>query len=64
LTVARRKDGAFEIDADSGRILKLVNTNALQYAPSISADRLELYFTRASQLSAVAHHGGDETVCG
>ena len=37
---------------DSAAIMKNINTAALQYAPSISADGLELYFTRASQLMA------------
>lgn len=49
LIVARRNDGAFRIDPDSDRIMKNVNTDALEYAPSISADGRELYFTRASQ---------------
>jgi hypothetical protein len=52
LIVARLKDGAFSIDPDSDRIMKNVNTDALEYAPSISADGRELYFTRASQLIA------------
>jgi hypothetical protein len=32
--------------------MKNINTTALQYAPAISDDGLELYFTRASQLTA------------
>ncbi len=50
LLVARLETGAFRIGADSERILKNVNTDALEYAPALSADGLELYFTRASQL--------------
>ena len=33
------------------RIMKNINTGDLEYAPAISADGLELYFTRASQTS-------------
>jgi WD40-like Beta Propeller Repeat len=49
LLVARLKGGAFRIEADSDRITRNINTGALNYAPCISADGLELYFTRASQ---------------
>ena len=52
LMVAKLKDGVFGIDPDSAQIMKNLNTGALQYAPSISADGRELYFTRASQLKA------------
>lgn len=52
LMVARLKDGAFSIDANSDRIMKSINTDALEYAPAVSADGLELYFTRASLLMA------------
>jgi hypothetical protein len=58
LMVARLKDGAFSIDPDSDRIMKNVNTAALEYAPSISADGRELYFTRASQLMAGSKAAG------
>ena len=34
--------------------LHLINTANLEYAPSISTDQLELYFTRATSLA-----GGD-----
>ena len=50
LIVARLKDGAFRIDPDSASIMKNINSSSLQYAPSISANGLELYFSRASQL--------------
>jgi hypothetical protein len=53
LLIARLKDGAFSIHPESARIMKNINTGALQYAPAISADGLELYFTRASQLTGV-----------
>jgi len=52
LMVARLKGGVFRIDPDSGRIMKNINTEALEYAPAVSADERELYFTRASQLMA------------
>jgi hypothetical protein len=51
LLVARLKGGKFSIDPDSTRIMKNINTGDLQYAPAISADGLELYFTRARQTS-------------
>lgn len=49
LIFATLSDGAFHIAPDTAAIMRNVNTNALQYAPCISADGLELYFTRASQ---------------
>jgi len=58
LMVARQKDGVFRMDSDSAKIMKNINTGALQYAPAISADGLELYFTRASQLMAGADAPG------
>lgn len=53
LLLATRKDGAFHIDPDGPRILNNIATPALQYAPCISADGLELYFTRASQPTSI-----------
>ena len=58
LMIARLPEGAFHLDPDSAAIMKNVNTSALQYAPCISADGLELYFTRASQLMAGADAPG------
>ena len=58
LMVARMKDGTFSIDPDSARIMKNINSGALQYAPAISADGRELFFTRASQLMAGADAPG------
>jgi len=49
LLVARLDGGNFSIDPESARIMKNINTGDLQYAPAISADGLELYFTRASR---------------
>jgi hypothetical protein len=47
LMVAHLHDGAFEMDPQSRAIMKNINTNQLEYAPAISADGRELYFTRA-----------------
>ena len=49
LVVARLNNAVFSIDPDGERIMKNVNTVALEYAPAISASGRELYFTRASQ---------------
>ena len=51
LLIARLKGGVFSVDPDSTRILKNINTGDLQYAPAISADGLELFFTRATRTS-------------
>lgn len=48
LMVARLKNGAFSIDPDGARIMQKINTGGLVYAPAVSANGLELYFTRAS----------------
>lgn len=46
--VLARKDGSrFERFKESDRIFAAVNTEALEYAPAMSRDGLELYFTRA-----------------
>ncbi len=44
--IANENNGVFEVDPDSRKLFAEVNTNALEYAPSISTDNLELYFTR------------------
>lgn len=46
LAIAVRRSGRFERLADGPELLANVNTDALEYAPSISADGLELFFTR------------------
>jgi type II secretory pathway pseudopilin PulG len=46
LVMARRRGARFERLSDSGRLLRQVNTKALEYAPATSADGLELFFTR------------------
>ncbi len=47
--VAVRDGSGFHRQADSAAILKNINSPALEYAPAISADQLDLYFTRASR---------------
>ena len=47
LMVAHARDGNFEMDPQSRAIMKTINTSQLEYAPAISADGRELYFTRA-----------------
>lgn len=49
LMTARSHNGVFTIDPNGASILKNINTGALNYAPCISADGLELFFTRASR---------------
>ena len=46
--VARRAGDRFERMPDSDRIMASINTSALEYAPAISSDGLELFFTRLS----------------
>lgn len=46
LAVARRTADAFVVADDSERLLGSLNTAALEYAPSTSADGLEIFFTR------------------
>lgn len=47
IVIAERRGAGFERRRDSGEIMKNVNTDALEYAPCISADGLMLLFTRA-----------------
>jgi hypothetical protein len=46
--IARRASDHFKRMPDSARIMANINTSALEYAPAISSDGLELFFTRAS----------------
>lgn len=46
--VARQIGGVFTANSNSAVEMALINTDALEYAPSISRDQLELYFTRAT----------------
>lgn len=52
LVLARLQNGKFAIAPDSDVILKHINTSALEYAPHLSQNGLELYFTRATELLA------------
>lgn len=49
LAMARRQGETFVPLPQSAAWLAEVNTSALEYAPAISADELELFFTRLSQ---------------
>jgi hypothetical protein len=46
IVIAHRRGDAFVVDTFSDVLLASVNTPALEYAPAISADRKELFFTR------------------
>lgn len=46
LYLAQRGADGYARSGDSARILAKVNTDALEYAPALSADGLELFFTR------------------
>jgi hypothetical protein len=54
LFIARKRDAGFERAPDSDDLLRLVNTNELEYAPAVSADGLELFFTRVHEIRADA----------
>ena len=46
IVMAHRRGDGFVVDTYSDVLLGTVNTPALEYAPAISADRRELFFTR------------------
>lgn len=46
LALARRAGTGFARDPASARLLLAINTPALEYAPDVSADQRELFFTR------------------
>jgi hypothetical protein len=48
IAIADRNGTAFARNANSAALLASVNTSGLNYAPSISVDGLELFFTRLS----------------
>lgn len=52
--IAKKHGDVFERVPDSDDVLKLVNTKALEYAPAISSDGLELFFTRVDKITATA----------
>lgn len=58
LLIARERNGKFEIDTSSNTVLSAINTQALEYAPSISKSGLELFFTRAGELIVGGKNSG------
>jgi hypothetical protein len=52
--IAKKQGDVFERAPDNDAVLKLVNTKALEYAPAISSDGLELFFTRVEKITATA----------
>src|SRR5437764_1438319 len=54
IAIAVRDGSGFRRHPASAAFLRNVNTPALEYAPAISADLLELFFTRAASLSGAA----------
>jgi hypothetical protein len=55
---ARNSKGEFNKAPNSDEILRTVNTEALEYAPGLSSDGLELYFTRAATPQQLAKNDG------
>lgn len=49
LAIAVRKGNDFQRLPNTNQLLKNINTDALEYAACISADQLELFFTRAEK---------------
>lgn len=54
LVVAVRSGQAFRRRGDSDRIFENVNTGGVQYAPNLSADERELFFTRVVKMEPSA----------
>jgi Tol biopolymer transport system component len=54
IAIAVRDGAGFRRLTASGELLKNVNTSALEYAPAVSSDLLELFFTRATGTGAPA----------
>jgi hypothetical protein len=54
----RNTKGEFNKAPNSDEILRTVNTEALEYAPGLSSDGLELYFTRAATPQQLAKNDG------
>ncbi len=48
LAIAEKSGAVFQRLPNSGELLKNINTDALEYGACISADQLELYFTRVN----------------
>ncbi|MGA2595677.1 MAG: hypothetical protein ABSH09_01565 [Bryobacteraceae bacterium] len=54
LVIAKRSERGFQRLAEGPRILANVNSDSLQYAPDVSADELELFFTRVKRVESAA----------
>jgi hypothetical protein len=54
IVIATRDGNGFRRDPNSAEIMRNINTSALEYAPSISADGLELFFTRVDRITPTA----------
>ena len=54
IALAERQGSAFVRQADSVRLLQTVNAEGLNYAPSISVDARELFFTRLDSMASGA----------
>jgi hypothetical protein len=59
IVMARRNGDAFNMEPRSGELFEHINTRALEYAPAISADGLELFFTRTSKRTSSDPPDGD-----
>ena len=46
IVIAERTDSGFVRQADSELVMRQINTSALEYAPSLSSDEREIFFTR------------------
>lgn len=57
ILMAEKMPEGFIFVKGGGAILRRINTEALEYAPSITADGRELYFTRASRLMTGGEKG-------
>ena len=49
ILLARRNGNGFVRDGSSASLCKAINDDGLNYAPSLSADELEIFFTRAGK---------------
>ncbi len=54
IAIAQRQGGGFVRDANGATLLAAVNVSGLNYAPSISVDGLELFFTRVDSTTSGA----------
>jgi Tol biopolymer transport system component len=54
IAIAQRQGGGFVRDANGATLLAAVNMSGLNYAPDISADGLELFFTRVDSTTSGA----------